>query len=1037
MMISQWLRRLTESQSPAVDAYGVGTDPRQSSRRRTAAGLESLEGRLVFAVYTVNGVSDGTLASLKGNGTLDLCEAVQLATHLNTTVDGYTSDSSINTIRFDPSLAGQTINLSVIGDSSLGQSAFGMDGVTLLTIDGQAGFNGAGVTIARPPTASPFRFFYNAGGSLTLKGLTVSGFLAKGYGGGGGDVQATGGGSAGMGGAIYNNQGNLTVVNSTLTGNTAQGGDGGSIRYLYATLANGQKVRTTSHSGSGGAGLNGGGADSQFDVAAAGEGGGPNGGVGGVTLYPDGRSGGTGGGGGGAYGSGVSYFYGNAGSGGYGGGGGGGSEGETIKDNIGTNGGNGGFGGGGGGGGHVGESHGGLAGVGGLGGGNGVGSFGGGGGGLGGAIFTSGGTATITNSTLTGNAARGGLGGKNAAGVQGGQSGEGDGGAIISLNGSLTVNDSTISDNASSNNARGVVVLGTSGVARAVFNNTIIGQSNGSADDVDLFVAGSGGTAALSGQGNLIGILYTDPTTVTGALTGTKTGDPKLGPLQDNGGPTPTLALLPGSAALDAGSNAAVPAAVTTDQRGLARITNGTVDIGAVEQRQLQAQTIAFAPLAGRTFGDADFAISATSSSGLPVDFTASGNATVYQNAGVWYVHVVGAGAATITANQAGNTDYAAAASVTQTLTIAKASSTTTTVGGGPFVYNGTAQVGGSGTVSGAGGLNTVPTFVTYAANADGTGVPDLTNAGTYYAIAYYAGDANHTASTGAAVAVVINKATANVNVVGYSGTYDGLAHGATGTATGVNGASVGTLNLGATFVNVPGGTARWTFDGGRNYLSQQGQVDIQIVAKHLTGAFTVANKVYDNTRTATVASRSLAGVVGTDAVSLTGGTATFASKNAGTQTVTLVGATLTGAAAGNYVLDSVATSTATITPKTVSGCAATLPILTTTAKGSLPVLIVPNRNNIVDGQSVAQLFDGASVTLTVGGRTYSVRPRATVIAGVVVANFTITDELRSILAATNGGKAQIVALNFTALSKDGNHALSVTASTLLLNTSK
>jgi hypothetical protein len=60
--------------------------------------------------------------------------------------------------------------------------------------------------------------------------------------------------------------------------------------------------------------------------------------------------------------------------------------------------------------------------------------------------------------------------------------------------------------------------------------------------------------------------------------------DPMLGPLQDNGGPTPTHAPLPGSPAIDAGDNAAA-AGLSTDQRGgnFVRVANGTVDIGAVE----------------------------------------------------------------------------------------------------------------------------------------------------------------------------------------------------------------------------------------------------------------------------------------------------------------------------------------------------------------------------------------------------------------------------------------------------------------------
>ena len=55
--------------------------------------------------------------------------------------------------------------------------------------------------------------------------------------------------------------------------------------------------------------------------------------------------------------------------------------------------------------------------------------------------------------------------------------------------------------------------------------------------------------------------------------------------------------------------------------------------------------------------------------------------------------------------------------------------------------------------------------------------------------------------------------------VNGYTGVYDGAAHGATGTATGVLNEPLAGLDLGASFTNVPGGTATWTFtDGTGNY---------------------------------------------------------------------------------------------------------------------------------------------------------------------------------------------------------------------------
>ncbi|MEO0354484.1 MAG: choice-of-anchor Q domain-containing protein [Cyanobacteria bacterium P01_A01_bin.3] len=59
------------------------------------------------------------------------------------------------------------------------------------------------------------------------------------------------------------------------------------------------------------------------------------------------------------------------------------------------------------------------------------------------------------------------------------------------------------------------------------------------------------------------------------------TNDPGLAPLANNGAPTLTHALLPGSPALDNGSN---PAGLSTDQRGFPRVIGSAPDVGAFEQ---------------------------------------------------------------------------------------------------------------------------------------------------------------------------------------------------------------------------------------------------------------------------------------------------------------------------------------------------------------------------------------------------------------------------------------------------------------------
>ncbi|MCA6428864.1 MAG: VCBS repeat-containing protein, partial [Cytophagales bacterium] len=111
------------------------------------------------------------------------------------------------------------------------------------------------------------------------------------------------------------------------------------------------------------------------------------------------------------------------------------------------------------------------------------------------------------------------------------------------------------------------------------------------------------------------------------------------------------------------------------------------------------SQTITFAALANKTFGDASFTLSATASSGLTVGY-ASSNTSVATVSGDT-VTIVGAGTTTITASQAGNTNFAAAASVPQTLTVNQASQTITfaalankNFGDAPFTLSATASSG-------------------------------------------------------------------------------------------------------------------------------------------------------------------------------------------------------------------------------------------------------------------------------------------------------------------------------------------------------
>jgi len=112
-----------------------------------------------------------------------------------------------------------------------------------------------------------------------------------------------------------------------------------------------------------------------------------------------------------------------------------------------------------------------------------------------------------------------------------------------------------------------------------------------------------------------------------------------------------------------------------------------------------------------------------------------------------------------------------------------------------------------------------------------------------------------------------VEKAAASCSVSGWSGIYDGLAHGASGSCVGVNGESAGSLDLGASFTNVPGGSAHWVFTGNGNYTDQFGDVTITIEKAPSTVTVTCPAGIYDGL--AHGASGSCVGVNGESAGSL------------------------------------------------------------------------------------------------------------------------------------------------------------------------
>lgn len=214
------------------------------------------------------------------------------------------------------------------------------------------------------------------------------------------------------------------------------------------------------------------------------------------------------------------------------------------------------------------------------------------------------GIVTLTNSTLVDNRSR-----------------EQGGGLSINGQSAATVLNSTISGNAAGSSGGGVFISGE----QASFSFTTIVSNTANVSPTDTPAGDGGGLAVADGEtgvtigatiiagnvdtdgqapncagaftsqgSNLIG----NPSgcTLSGETSGNQVNlDPRTGPLQNNGGATPTHALLAGSPAIDAVTANTCPA---TDQRGNPRPQGVACDIGAFEHVPASAASPTIAAIA-------------------------------------------------------------------------------------------------------------------------------------------------------------------------------------------------------------------------------------------------------------------------------------------------------------------------------------------------------------------------------------------------------------------------------------------------------
>jgi CSLREA domain-containing protein len=213
------------------------------------------------------------------------------------------------------------------------------------------------------------------------------------------------------------------------------------------------------------------------------------------------------------------------------------------------------------------------------------------------------GSMTLTNSTVEGNDARGGF---STDGPNGG-SARGGGIGVLQASGTVSLTNVTISNNIASgaNDTNGGAGRGGGMESEKVvtltnvtISNNSVGpstQSSGGGYQSELGVATMRNTLIANNThngnpancGRLVTVYAGDHNLTFGdatcpAAAGFATGNPQLGALANNGGPTQTRLLGAGSAAIDRGTcfGTGIP---KTDQRGQIRPSGDTCDIGAIE----------------------------------------------------------------------------------------------------------------------------------------------------------------------------------------------------------------------------------------------------------------------------------------------------------------------------------------------------------------------------------------------------------------------------------------------------------------------
>lgn len=475
-----------------------------------------------------------------------------------------------------------------------------------------------------------------------------------------------------------------------------------------------------------------------------------------------------------------------------------------------------------------------------------------------------------------------------------------------------------------------------------------------------------------------------------GANAGTVTFTVKDGSNNTVGSPTTPATVTSGSASASYTLPGGTPAAtygINADYTGGDGFapSSGTASlvVGKADQATVTVSTsLSTVPYNGQ------FQATAVAGSGTGAySYSASGVCSVNSSTGSAQM-TSGTGTCSITAARAGDTNYNPSAnSAPATVTAALATQAPLAVTGVPTTaqpFNASftvAAVGGTGTGAltfAATGACTIDAISGVAHMTSGTGTCSITAA--------KGGDTNYASVTSSAAAVAAAKADQSI-------LWSDPAPIAYGTSlSGVLNATLavgdGTLSYGNTATDILSAgshTLTATASATSNYNLATKSVTLTVNKANLTATIVASGKAYDGSTAATVTSCSVATRIGSDDVGCAASAAAFGSANAGAQTVTAT-IVLTGADAGNYTVASTVTTTADITPAS----------LTISANASSKVYGDPNPtfgvtySSFVAGENNSALAGTLGFTtaadVTTGVGQYDVTPN-----GLTSGNYNIT----------------------------------------------